>query len=141
MRRASRPTLEDISDYPSDLKGALAEVEAYRELLRQGYRVYLPITHTGDDCVVQVHPGKHVDVEVKSREKGHRIFHLGTRFRPRKNFFVILHFYGTPHFWVLPSAVANKHCTGERNQIELGDRRREQLRNYYNSFNRLEKSD
>jgi len=51
-------------------KGKRAEFLVFVELIKGGADVYLPIMDTGIDAIVRREDGTHLDIQVKSTEKG-----------------------------------------------------------------------
>jgi len=54
----------------SQQKGKRAEFLVFVELIKRGADVYLPIMDTGIDAIVRREDGTHLDIQVKSTEKG-----------------------------------------------------------------------
>ena len=54
----------------SQQKGKLAEFLAFGKLIERGADLYLPVIDTGIDAVVRRKDGTHLDIQVKSTEKG-----------------------------------------------------------------------
>jgi len=54
----------------SQQKGKLAEFLVFGKLIKEGVDLYLPVIDTGIDAIVRQKNGTHLDIQVKSTEKG-----------------------------------------------------------------------
>ncbi|MBA7689226.1 hypothetical protein ES703_97730 [subsurface metagenome] len=54
----------------SQQKGKRAEFLVFGELIKRGADLYLPVIDTGIDAIVRREDGTHLDIQVKSTEKG-----------------------------------------------------------------------
>ena len=111
-------------------------MEIYGKLLEIGLDAYIPVMYIRHDCVVRTRSGQHIDIELKSRSspEGENL-QLGSDFKSRPDFFVILHYIGTDDSWVLPSKVAEDVCQkGKSKQIRLSKGMRQKLEKYKNAY-------
>ena len=54
----------------SQQKGKLAELMVFRELVKRGADLYLPVIDVGIDAIIRRKDGTHLDIQVKSTKKG-----------------------------------------------------------------------
>jgi len=54
----------------SQQKGKLAEFLVFRELVKRGADLYLPVIDAGIDAIIRQEDGTHLDMQVKATEEG-----------------------------------------------------------------------
>jgi hypothetical protein len=123
-------------DLPTSVKGIWGALEVYAKLLEEGLDVYVPVMYIRHDCVVKTMTGKHIDVEIKSRDTDGINFRFGKDFRARSDFFVVMHFFGSNDSWVLPSLEAQE-LMNAAGTIRMTDSMKKRLRKYHGDYSRL----
>jgi len=132
---------------PTAVRGIRGALEVYGRLLDSGFEVYVPVMYIRHDCVIITKSSEHIDIEIKSRSpvsentgKPHTMFLLRKDFKPRDDFFVILHYVGTDESWILPSKVAKQCLSKGGDRIIIGKVMKEKLRQYKNAYHLLDKN-
>jgi len=97
-------------------KGKRAEFLVFSKLLEKGADLYIPVTDTGIDALVQRKDGSYLEIQVKAteaQEQAGRFNVWDLEYRAKDRFFIVC--VGTskqpPEIWVLPCEVFQEYAT------------------------------
>ena len=115
--------------------------------MTEGSDVFTPVVEIeGIDAVVRTSEGTYCEVQVKTRSKdGPPVFQTKP-FKPRDNFYIVVHFADSEDFWVLPSKVFIPHSHKVRahgrdfTRLTLSRAKRQELNEFHNAFYLLKRA-
>ena len=136
-----------MSEFETQVTGAIGENVVIAEFLKRNFDIYLPVVDRGVDCIVRSGTGNYYEVQIKTRAtttRGKYIFEV-KGFSARDNFFIVCFQskLAPDAFWILPSKVFKEYGSYRpkynSHRLNLTPKRQEMLIDYKNNFKQLMK--
>jgi hypothetical protein len=130
----------------SQVTGKEGELAVMGELLKHGFKVYVPMVDVGGiDCIIKSASGyKEIQVKTRSEQSKHVLFDVATLPKGLKTYIICYSQKEPNDYWIIPTPVFRRyaHYLKDYNRHRLilgneGSRIRQKLQKYRNNFGQL----